>query len=412
MSKKIAVVVGVFPSVSEAFIVNQIEYLINTGHKVHVFATRELDDINPLFSSEKYKGLIAKTQLLSNKGVLPNSIIIRFAKAIKLLLKFRLTIHLLKTFNVFKYGKDALNFKVFYRLYYQYFFTINNYDIVHIHFGDNAVHLKNQIKNFDKKVLLSFHGYDAHKFDAEFYKPLLDYKNLRLTVNTNYTASKVRQLGFQNKIYVLPVGLDTKFFKPIDYQSSEEKHSIKLLFVGRLVEFKAPLIAISIVEELIKRGVSAEMNIIGDGPLLAKCKSVIIEKNLSNCVYLHGSKSQKEIVEMMNASTIFVYPGIVDETGRCENQGLVLQEAQAMQLPVVTSNVGGISDGLIDDETGFLVNEKNIDEFVSKILWLINNPSERKAMGEAGREFVKANYDSEILGEKLLIIYDSKNYNE
>ena len=115
--------------------------------------------------------------------------------------------------------------------------------------------------------------------------------------------------------------------------------------------------------------------------------------------------NENEVINFMDNSSVFLYPGIVDNTGRCENQGLVIQEAQAMQLPVVTSDVGGISEGLIDKKTGFLVEEGNIDAFVSKVLWLIDNPNRRKEMGKAGRQFVVENYESIILGERLIDIY-------
>ena len=135
------------------------------------------------------------------------------------------------------------------------------------------------------------------------------------------------------------------------------------------------------------------------------CLDYVQSNDLHGIVKFHGSKSQIEIKDFMSNSHIFIFPGIIDENGRCENQGLVIQEAQAMQLPVVTSNVGGIPDGLINGKTGFVVDEGNIDGFVSKILWLIDNPSSRKKMGKAGRQFVVENYDSSILGEKLLDIY-------
>ncbi|RZN83114.1 MAG: glycosyltransferase [Winogradskyella sp.] len=399
---KIAVVVGVFPSVSEAFITNQLRFLVKSGHKINILATRHLDIDNPLFYSETYNDLKTKARVLSKAAVLPKAYLQRLFNAVLILLKFKSSIHLLKTFNVFKYGKDALNFSMFFKTYYKYYFNIHDYDIVHVHFGDNAVHLRSLINNFKKSTIVTFHGYDAHKFDASFYEDLIQTKNITLTVNTNFTKNKVKKLGFDNfKIYTLPVGLDTKYF----LQQNVENKTFNILFVGRLVDFKAPILAVKIIEKLHEYEKFVSLNIIGDGPLYESCLDYVISRKLQNYIHLQKSLSQNEVINFMDNSSVFLYPGIVDNTGRCENQGLVIQEAQAMQLPVVTSDVGGISEGLIDKKTGFLVEEGNIDAFVSKVLWLIDNPNRRKEMGKAGRQFVVENYESIILGERLIDIY-------
>jgi colanic acid/amylovoran biosynthesis glycosyltransferase len=107
----------------------------------------------------------------------------------------------------------------------------------------------------------------------------------------------------------------------------------------------------------------------------------------------------------MNAADLFLFPGIIDKNGRCEAQGLVVQEAQAMKLPVIVSNVGGMKEGIVDNKTGFVVKENDINGFVEKLEFLINNSNKKEAMGEAARAFVVKNYDSTILGEQLLYLY-------
>jgi colanic acid/amylovoran biosynthesis glycosyltransferase len=107
----------------------------------------------------------------------------------------------------------------------------------------------------------------------------------------------------------------------------------------------------------------------------------------------------------MSESDIFVLPGI-DDNGRSENQGLVIQEAQAMELPVLVSNVGGMPEGLIDGESGFVVAEYDLEGFVQKIIWLSENADRRNSMGKAGRNFVQGKYDMVILTKKLIKIYN------
>ena len=72
-----------------------------------------------------------------------------------------------------------------------------------------------------------------------------------------------------------------------------------------------------------------------------------------------------------------------------------------MQLTVVVSDAGGMKYGLIDNETGFVVKEKDIQEFSNKIELLHNNSDLKEIMGKKGRQFVIENYDINVLGPKL-----------
>lgn len=117
--------------------------------------------------------------------------------------------------------------------------------------------------------------------------------------------------------------------------------------------------------------------------------------------------TQNKVFEIMAQSSIFLLAATVEkETLRAETQGLVIQEAQFFKLPVVVSNIGGIPFGLIDGKTGFLIDQSDINLFVSKICLLIDNQNLQLSMGDKGHEFVQERFDSKILGEKLITIFD------
>jgi colanic acid/amylovoran biosynthesis glycosyltransferase len=90
-----------------------------------------------------------------------------------------------------------------------------------------------------------------------------------------------------------------------------------------------------------------------------------------------------------------------------EGQALVLQEAQAMGLPVISTLHNGIPEGVLDGKSGLLVQEKSVDALVAAIEYLIDHPELWPAMGKNGREFVEARYDSKILNKKLMDLYIS-----
>ncbi|RED48376.1 glycosyltransferase [Seonamhaeicola aphaedonensis] len=404
-SLKIAFVVGVFPAISETFIVNQIGALKEQGHQVKIFCTREVNKppvINPLVT--KYKLLKLSTEFTPN-GFLKKGK--GFLGKFKILLKSSGTkafFPLLKTFKYLTSGNIDRTNQQFFKVYFKYYLVVHRFDVVHVHFADNAVHLLEQLKRFNGKLVVTFHGYDAHNYPMDFFKELHGLNHINYTVNTNYIKQKVIQLGFpENKIQVLPVGLDTSLFKP---ECKSKKDSFIILFVGRLIPLKAPLLAIKIVEQLIEiTDKKITFYIVGEGDSFFECKTYIEQNSLTEYIHLLGSKSQVEVKKLMDSSDVFLFPGIVDDRGHCEGQGLVIQEAQAMQVPVIVSDVGGMKEGVLDGITGYVLPTKDIKAFVDKLLFLKNNSERRKEMGENGRAFVVKNYDSRFLSEKLVHIY-------
>ncbi len=83
-----------------------------------------------------------------------------------------------------------------------------------------------------------------------------------------------------------------------------------------------------------------------------------------------------------------------------------MQEAQACELPVIASRIGGLPEGLVDGETGFLVPEKDSQTLSVRICQLLEDEALRARMGKAGRDFVLDRYDNKLLTSKLLGIYE------
>ena len=407
---KIAVVVGAFPVVSQTFIVNQINALIDLGHHVQVFSYKK-EKAEVMHNSFTTHDLLNRVAYFNKPSV---SKIKRFKgfltwsasnfKTIRWSLYF-------KTLNVFKYGKKAFTLHLFFES--QWFLTTTDFDIIHAHFGPYAsriAYLKsNKILPEKMKLVATFHGYDMkpnkiYNYKKE-YKLLLNNANL-FTVNTAYLKNLLLEVKADLKnINILPVGLDTTYFRR--QKIKEDNKYFDIVFCGRLIPLKGPQIAIDIVNKLINLGYSQiRLFIVGEGVLKPALLNQILKNQLESKVFLKGALSQEDIKKQFEQSDIFLLPGIADpETKQAEAQGLVIQEAQAMQLPVIVSDAGGMKYGLIPNETGFVIEENNIDSFVKHIEKLISNPDLKIKMGNKGAEFVKSNFDSKILINRLEEIY-------
>lgn len=408
---RIAIVVGTFPTVSETFIVNQINSLIEAGHEVQIFAYKR-GEIQHIHSSIKKYDLLKNVIYFQKKDKSKPKRFLVFLNWVFKNLKHIRWNEFLKALNVFEHGKRALALDVFFDS--KWFLSGRSFDIIHVHFGHNTERIA-VLKSLgfirESKLIGTFHGFDLIPNNVINYNER--YKNLltecdAFTVNSIYLANILEKLNVKLvDIYLLPVGLDTAYFNKT--YTNDSKGSFEMLFCGRLIKLKGPDIALDILIELKNRGYkNVKLRLVGDGDLRDEIVDKIERGRLSNDVFMEGALAQEFVKEKMSNAQVFLMPGTHDPiTKRAETQGLVLQEAQAMKLPVVISDVGGMKYGIIPNETGYIIKEGDISGFADAVEKLINDDQLRSIMGEKGREYVEANFDNKVLYNKLIDIYTS-----
>ena len=401
---KVAIITESFPKLSETFIVNHITGLIDSDIEVHIFAFHHLLE-------GKVHPVVLDYKLLDNCTYSPELVNLklhRLIKGIGLVIKniFKYPKAVLQAVNFFKFGKDVFNLQRLFEV--STFFTKEKFDIIHCHFGTTAekIALYQKWGVLRGTLVTSFHGFDV---DDPAIRKANKYDNLRekgalFIANTIYTRNRVVELGFdEKKIRVLPVYFNTIYFKKKNLNISSD---FKLITIGRLVEVKGiefTIRALARVKE--KNRIPFHYTVVGTGPLTEQLISLIHELNMEDYIELVGNKTQDEIIELMDASSVFLLTGISSTDGRVETQGLVIQEAQAMELPVIVSNIGGVAEGIVNEKTGFLVEQKDIECIAEKIIYLYLNPSERIRMGKAGRAFVEEKYSIPFSSKQLIKYY-------
>src|SRR5690606_6123643 len=147
-----------------------------------------------------------------------------------------------------------------------------------------------------------------------------------------------------DKIKILPASVNSDFLT----NSLEKipKKSIHFLFCGRFIELKNPLFVLEIFKKIYELDYSVKLTMIGEGELLSSCKEYVKKNGLVDLVDFPGYLPHEEIIPYYLCSDIFLFPGKKGEFGFAETQGLVLQEAQAMRLPILISDVGGMRHGM------------------------------------------------------------------
>jgi glycosyltransferase involved in cell wall biosynthesis len=281
-------------------------------------------------------------------------------------------------------------------------------DIIHVQWpipnGLGAYFLK---KIYKTPYINTVHGeefYLSKRYNTLFALKWLINNSFKTITNSTATKDSYSRLDLnEDKFQVIPFGVDINFFKPLNTPKNEEVFQI--LSVGYLIERKGFKYLIKAVKKVLKEYNNVTLKIIGSGPLKNKLQYLITELKLVNQVKLIGNVSDNELLHLYNSSDLFILPSITDTQGNTEGLGVVLLEAMACELPVIGSKVGGIPDIIIDNETGLLVNEKDILELSMKIKYLIDNKELRQKLATNGLNRVNKKFSWNQVMNSYLNIY-------
>jgi glycosyltransferase involved in cell wall biosynthesis len=174
----------------------------------------------------------------------------------------------------------------------------------------------------------------------------------------------------------------------------------RFVFLGRLVDWKA----LDVVIRALYKVPSAQLEVIGNGPMLAAWKSLAEELGVNDRVHFSGWLPQQECAIRLRSAMALVLPSIY------ECGGAVVLEAMATGKPVIATNWGGPADYL-NASCGILVEPKGhadlIAGFAEAMQKLIDSPELAKSMGVAGRERAIRDFDWQRKIEQMLRIYSA-----
>ncbi len=206
-----------------------------------------------------------------------------------------------------------------------------------------------------------------------------------------------------NDIEVIHCGLETERFQPTDQQPPDGP--LRILSVGRLIEKKGHQYLIEACALLAERGVDYECRIVGTGPLQKLLQARIKHHGLQDRVLLLGALNEAEILELYHTSSIFTLPCVVARSGDRDGIPVVLTEAMACELPVVTTPVAGIPELVQPEETGLLVEERDANSLADALERLITDKALRKRLGQQGRRKVLEGFQSQHNVAKLAALF-------
>jgi colanic acid/amylovoran biosynthesis glycosyltransferase len=391
-----------FPTFSETFIVSNIKEAIDDGFKINIIVNN-LNNKN----NTSQPCILKKYELLEEASKLNEPIgkLNRCISALKLLKNPLLLFFFIK-YCFLKKNKSlhnlfTLNFYLKYR----------NAFVFHVHFA-TAIHPLFELKEIGflkSNIIVTFHGYDEHELQRgeRLNKTILNFKKYveHTTANTEYLKNKLVLKGFNsNKIKVIPIGIDTNYFKN-NLKISANNECFNIITVGRFIELKGQSYGIKAIKNLIDKGYKITYTIVGYGEELTSLRKLVKDLSLEGVVIFKGSTNQNKVKALLEKNQLFLMTSTSDKSGRCEAFGVVSLEAQAMGVPVIGFKSGGFPETLIEGETGFTVEDKNFIAMANKIEDLINNKQLLNKMKSTAINHIKTNFNTKNVIRKYLELY-------
>ena len=394
---KTAAIVYEFPSLSETFVLNQIEGMITAGCDVSIYAdnpnpvVKTPEDVAPLLARVTYFGLPLK-QLRESVGNIRSRFPSREgARSIGRRPSRR--------FN--ESGGAALRLKFEARA----FGKQPSFDVVHAHFGPNgvrAIRLR-AMGALAGPVLTSFYGYDVGRHWARQGYDQLFSKGEKFIALSEHMRKTLVSLGCPaERIIIHRLGLDPERFSQAHHSGSDR---LEVVSIARLVPKKGIEYGIRAVAELAKRNVRMRYTIVGHGPLHGRLERIVRELDVQDSVVFAGPMKSESIPGLLASSDVLLAPSVTAVDGDAEGTPMAILEGHAASLPVVSTRHAGIPEIVEENVSGFLVPEGNVQDLAEKLSLLSESPSRRQSMGAAGRAFVVANHDIHALNRELFEIY-------
>jgi glycosyltransferase involved in cell wall biosynthesis len=295
-------------------------------------------------------------------------------------------------------------------LYFASQFQQRGVQHMHVHFANRATHTALFIKKLTG-IPFSFttHGQDfmvdlgsddllremCH--EAKFVVAVCDYSRELMARTCPDSAHKI-----------------VRIYNGLDGSEFEEKTSIgtlghlRILSVGRLIEFKGFHVLIDAVAEALQLGITAELRIVGDGPWQERLHAQIAALGLQESVFLLGKRTVEQIAEELHSADVFALGSLVDAAGASDLLPTVITEAMLSGLPVVATRVAGIPEMIAPHVTGHLVPPEDPVALARALVDLAKSPRRAREFGAAGRQLALERFAAAQSCRELLAQMDAQ----
>jgi len=291
-------------------------------------------------------------------------------------------------------------------LYFAHLFKRHGIRHVHVHFANRATITALFLKHI-AGIPFSFtpHAQDflVDLGNQELLAEMCAEAEFVIAVS-NHTRELLRNLcpASADKVHRVYNGINAQRFDLANPgQSWQSDGPIRIISVGRLIEFKGFQHLINAVAKLRKDKIPVECRIVGEGPWQETLQDQINEHKLDTCVTLLGAQPQEKIRLLLKESDVFALPCIVDRQGASDILPTVITEAMASGLPIVSTHLAGIPEMVDDGISGLLTIPGDEDATVASLKTLYHDRDLAQRMGIAARRKMEETFDLPVTSGQL-----------
>ncbi len=245
-----------------------------------------------------------------------------------------------------------------------------------------------------------------------FYKHLMKVvlKKARVVLtNSKFTGGIVHSLGVKKSVIraigcgINPKELDLAFSKDTIRDSYAIGKKPLLVTIGRLVARKGQDMVIQALPTIVKSFPDATYLIVGEGDDKNRLQQLTSKLHVEKSVIFTGFISDLEMYQSVSECDLFVMASRnIMEKGDVEGFGIVFLEAGFYKKPVIAGRAGGMTDPVIENKTGLLVDPNNPEEIAEKAIQLLSNKSLCKEMGETAFDRIVTEYTWDAVAKRAL----------
>lgn len=268
-------------------------------------------------------------------------------------------------------------------------------DVVLAEYGTAGSFITPVCKDLNIPLVVHFHGFDASNYGTyrlfkDRYKKMFNYARAIIAVSKAMQRALVTYGCPEDKIVINTYGPHDAFFNVnVDYNSKQ------IITVGRHTYQKAPYLSILAFKSVLERFPDAKFVMIGDGELYEVSNNMVQALDLERNIILLGALERNDIIKEISKSCMYIQHSLVARNGDSEGTPVSIIEAMASGLPVVSTRHAGIPDVVIEEETGLLVDEKEVEQMAKCIIRLLENKELAMQMGISGRNRIRSHFSLE-----------------
>lgn len=289
--------------------------------------------------------------------------------------------------------------------------------IVHSHMGDQGWMDAPAVRAAGAHHVVTFYGVDVGRLPQTDPRWKARYRDMfasvgRVLCEGEHMATRVVALGCpEAKVRVHHLGIDLERI-PYEPRRWEPGAPLRVLMAGSFREKKGMPYALQALARIQER-VPLEVTVVGDASEEARSReekrrilAAIEQGKLGSKVRMAGYQPYDIMLDEARAHHVFLSPSVTASDGDTEGGAPVtIIEMAASGMMIVSTTHCDIPGVVLDGETGLLAAERDSDGLVERLEWLVNHPDRWRAMQDAGRAHIEAEFDARRQGERLGEIY-------